>query len=145
MVGNWFLRLGVLFSLAGLALGTYMGMQHDFKLAAVHTHITTIGWIGMFLAGLFYNTISPTSEYIETIGSQMPKSAGLHLIVAFVGALAMTTGNAALVLDWTYSGTIGGQVFDHFAWGEKAMMGGSIGVAVAQVLFAINVLRGTSR
>jgi hypothetical protein len=33
MISQWFLRFGVLFALAGMSLGIYMGITHDHTLA----------------------------------------------------------------------------------------------------------------
>ncbi|MDR3372748.1 MAG: hypothetical protein P4L98_03365 [Ancalomicrobiaceae bacterium] len=144
MVGNWFLRLGALFGLVGMGLGIYMGMHHDFKLAPVHEHINVVGWLAMFAAGLYYNTISPSSEYIETIGSLMPKSAGFHLFFAFFGAVALAAGLTGSLLNLTYTGAISTLVFDNYAWGEPLMLAGSGLTVFAQFIFLINVFRGTS-
>jgi hypothetical protein len=145
MVGNWFLRFGALFGLGAIGLGIYMGYQHDLKLSPVQIQVAMIGWISLFLAGLFYSSIASASEYVETIGSLIPKSAGLHFFIALIGAIALVAGSVGVTLDLTYTGQIGSQAFDHFAWGDKVMFGGEILTGVAQLLFMLNVLRGTTK
>jgi cbb3-type cytochrome oxidase subunit 1 len=49
-----FLRLAVLFAAVGVSLGYFMGVTHDFTVAPVHAHINLLGWVSMFLYGLFY-------------------------------------------------------------------------------------------
>jgi len=145
MVGNWFLRFGAVFGLAAVGLGIYMGYQHDLKLSPVEVQINMIGWISLFLAGLYYSSISTASEYVETIGSLIPRSAGLHFFIALIGAIALIAGSVGLTLDLTYTGKIGTQVFENYAWGDKVMFAGSVLTGVAQLLFVLNVLRGTTR
>ena len=53
-MSNLFLRLGALFALAGVSLGYWMGMTEQFGLMPVHAHINLLGWVSMFLYGLFY-------------------------------------------------------------------------------------------
>ena len=145
MTGNLFLRFGALCGLAAVSLTIYMQYQQDMKLSAVGNTTLMYGWISMMLAGLFYSSISTTSEYIETVGSRMSFSAGLHLIIAWAGLIAPIGGSAARALNLTYTGTIGGQTFTDFAWGEKVTFAGNVATGVAQLLFLLNVFRGTSR
>lgn len=53
-IGHWFLRLGVLFGIAGIALGNVMGATNEFSLRPVHAHLNLLGWVAMTLFGLFY-------------------------------------------------------------------------------------------
>jgi hypothetical protein len=145
MVGNWFLRFGVLFGLAGIGLSIYMGYEHDQKLSPVQLPISMIGWVSLFLAGLYYNSISTASEYVETVGSLMPRTAGLHFFIALIGAVALIAGTIGLALNLTYTGTVGSQVFNNFPWGDKVTFAGTVLTGIAQFLFVINVLRGTNR
>jgi len=145
MIGNWFLRFGALFGVAGVGLAVYAGYHHDPKFASLQSQVMMIGWIGMMLAGLYYTSISTTSDYVETIGSLIPGSAGLHFWVALIGAAAIVAGTTGTALDLTYTGALGSQTFDKFAWGEPLALAGSGLTGLAQLLFLINVLRGTSR
>ena len=59
-VSNNFLRLGVLYALAGMSLGIWMGAHEDFTLKTVHAHINLLGFASMMLFGLFYRAF-PTA------------------------------------------------------------------------------------
>ena len=56
-MSNTFLRLGALFALAGVGLGYWMGMTEQFGLMPVHAHVNLLGWVSMFLYGLFYRAV----------------------------------------------------------------------------------------
>jgi hypothetical protein len=144
MIGNWFLRFGVLFGLAAAALGLYMHYKHDLKLSPVAVEVNMVGWVGMMIAGLFYSSISTTSEYVETVGSQIPRSAGLHFFLALIGAALVVAGSVGDTLQLTYSGTLGSMTFDAYAWGDQVTLAGAIVTGAAQLLFVFNVWRGTS-
>jgi hypothetical protein len=57
MIATVLLRLGVLFALCGMALGIAMGIRQDFTLAPAHAHINLVGFVGLFLAGLYYRLV----------------------------------------------------------------------------------------
>ncbi|WP_292225569.1 hypothetical protein [Brevundimonas sp.] len=56
-----FLRLAVLIALFGIGLGIFMAFSGQFELVSVHAHINLLGWVSMFLYGLFYRSF-PTAE-----------------------------------------------------------------------------------
>jgi|SRR5690606_18290321 Cbb3-type cytochrome oxidase, subunit 1 len=56
-MSNTFLRLGALFALAGVGLGYWMGVTEEFGLMPVHAHVNLLGWVSMFLYGLFYRAV----------------------------------------------------------------------------------------
>ena len=45
-------------ALAGMSLGIYMGIAQDHSLMPVHAHLNLIGWVTMFLMGLYYRRMS---------------------------------------------------------------------------------------
>jgi peptidoglycan/LPS O-acetylase OafA/YrhL len=53
-ISQWFLRLAVLYLIAGIALGIYMAASHDHSMHPVHAHLNLLGWVTLFLFGLFY-------------------------------------------------------------------------------------------
>jgi hypothetical protein len=61
-ISDRFLQLGVLFALAGMGLGVWMGKTEDFQLQAVHAHINLLGWVSMLLYGLVYRVIPKAAE-----------------------------------------------------------------------------------
>lgn len=56
-ISNWFLRLAVLYFIAGVGLGIHMASSHDYGLAPVHAHLNLLGWVSMALFGLFYRAV----------------------------------------------------------------------------------------
>jgi hypothetical protein len=145
MIGNWFLRFGALFGFASISLAIYAGYQHDTTFQPLLQPVTMAGWIGMFMAGLYYSSISTTSEYVETIGSQLPVTATLHFLCALLGAIALVAGGIAVIYNFSYTGSIASMAFDKFAWGEKVAFGGTVLTGVAQLFLLLNVLRGTAK
>lgn len=49
-----FFAAAVLYALAGMALGSYMGATQDFAMRPLHAHINLLGWAGLALMGAFY-------------------------------------------------------------------------------------------
>ncbi len=56
-LGNWFLRLAVLYLLVGVSLGLYMAASHDHTMHPVHAHLNLLGWVTMALFGLYYRSV----------------------------------------------------------------------------------------
>src|SRR5688572_11572155 len=81
-LSNAFLRVGVLFGLAGISLGYYMGASQEFTAAPVHAHVNLLGWVAMFLYGLFYRA-QPSAAM-----GLVPK---IHFWTNVAGVLVMTT------------------------------------------------------
>lgn len=53
-MSNWFLRLAVLYFIAGVSLGIFMAASHDYSMKPVHVHLNLLGWVSLGLFGLFY-------------------------------------------------------------------------------------------
>jgi hypothetical protein len=53
-MSNWFLRLAVLYLIAGVSLGLFMAASHDHSMFPVHAHLNLLGWVSLTLFGLFY-------------------------------------------------------------------------------------------
>lgn len=49
-----FLQIGILYLLAGIGLGIWMGKNEDFTLKDVHAHVNLIGGVLMLVSGLAY-------------------------------------------------------------------------------------------
>jgi hypothetical protein len=81
-------KLASITALIGVSLGIYMGIFEDHRLAPVHVHLNLIGWVSLFLFGLFYKS-HPTA-----IGM----AAAVQIAVASVGYIIMLSGLAGLLL-----------------------------------------------
>jgi hypothetical protein len=122
MISKWFLRFGVLFAIAGMCLGIYMAASHDHVLAPVHAHVNLLGWVTMFLAGLFY-AVRPECE---------GRLATLHLALAVLGLLVLAPGLTGIVLGQT-------------ALGEPLAAIGSIITLASVLVFAYVVFAAPAR
>ena len=85
-------RLAVVFAITGLILGVGMAASHNHALAPVHAHINLIGWVSLFLIGLFYER-----------RPQLDKSAGARwqVIIYTFGAVVLNASLAAMLLGNT--------------------------------------------
>ena len=93
--GAIWLKLAVLYLIAGVALGIMMGASEDFTMRPVHAHINLLGWATMALAGLVY------AVYPLAAASRLAKAHfWLHNISLPAMAIALAfvvAGNRALV------------------------------------------------
>lgn len=81
-------KLGSFTALVGVTLGIYMGISHDYLLGPVHVHLNLIGWVGMFLFGLFY----------KAHPSAIDRVAVVQVLLSAVGYIAMLSGLAGLLI-----------------------------------------------
>lgn len=93
-IGNWFLRIGVLYIIAGVTLGNIMGATGDHSLHPVHAHLNLLGWVAMSLFGLFYRAFP---------GAMAGTMAKVHFwiyvpvhLIQMVSLTLLYRGNAAL-------------------------------------------------
>jgi len=56
-MSNWFLRLAVLYLIAGVGLGLQMAASNDHSMFPVHAHLNLLGWVSLALFGLFYRVV----------------------------------------------------------------------------------------
>jgi hypothetical protein len=82
-MSNMFLRLAVLFALIGVSIGYWMGATHQFVVSPVHAHINLLGWVSMFLYGLFYRS------FPDAASGLLPK---IHMGLAVIGMPVMMIG-----------------------------------------------------
>jgi hypothetical protein len=118
MISSLLLRASTIFLLCGLVFGITMGIRADFTLAPAHAHLNLIGFVLMFLAGLYYRIV-PTAG----AGLLAKIQAGLHI----AGAIVFPIGIAQVLLG-------GSEAFTIF---------GSFVVLAAMALFAWIVFRTT--
>ena len=123
-LSNAFLRLAVVFILIGVGLGYYMGSTQNFTAAPVHAHINLLGWVSMFLYGLFYRANPDAAEGL------LPK---VHFWAALVGFLIFMPALAVEVL----------QVKSMLALAQIGLIAGPTIVVVGMILFAVIVFGAT--
>lgn len=91
-VSQWFLRLSVLYLIAGVSLGIFMAASHDHSMHPVHAHLNLLGWVTMALFGLFYRA------WPEAAASRLAKAHfWLYVPAHFVQMVAL----AALFRGYT--------------------------------------------
>jgi hypothetical protein len=120
-----FLRLAVLFAALGVSLGYFMGVTHDFTVAPVHAHINLLGWVSMFLYGLFYRAFP---------GAQ---SGALPLIHFWLAVLGMPIMMAALAVQLLGVSSLMG-------FAAIGIVAGPTLVVLGMFMFAAIVFYGTS-
>jgi hypothetical protein len=52
-LSNRFMLFAIAAGVGGMTLGFGMGVTQDFRLAPAHAHMNLLGWVSMFLYGLF--------------------------------------------------------------------------------------------
>ena len=79
------------FALAGMGLGIWMGITGPevFNYASVHAHINLVGWVTLFLYGLWYRGVSKTA---------LGGLAEVHYWCALVGAILLVLGIVGAVV-----------------------------------------------
>lgn len=104
-MSNAFLRLGVVFALIGVGLGYWMGASQQFTASPVHAHINLLGWVSMFLYGLFYRAFPAAAA-----GWLAKAHLGLSVIglLIFMPALAIKLLHVESVLGLAEPGLMAG-------------------------------------
>ncbi len=74
-----------------MSLGIAMGMAQDFRLAPAHAHLNLLGWVSMFLYGLFYRCVPEAARGI------LPR---LQFWLATIGLGLMVPGLAFVLLGY---------------------------------------------
>ncbi len=81
-------KISSFIAVVGVSLGVYMGLSTDHSLAPVHVHLNLIGWVSVFLFGLFYRM------HPSAIG----KAAIAQVAMSVIGSVTMLSGLAGLLL-----------------------------------------------
>lgn len=110
------LRLSVLYLMAGVVLGIVMGATENFTLRSVHAHVNPLGWATLPLSGLVY------AAYPKAAASRLGR---IHFWVHNLALPAMIGSLTALLFGHT-------EVVPAFVMSELAAAGGLI-------VFACNV------
>jgi hypothetical protein len=75
-----FLQLGVLFALAGMGLGVWMGATENIQFAPVHAHINLLGWVSMLIYGIIYRVLPQATQGVLPV---------IHFWLAVLSLLVM--------------------------------------------------------
>jgi hypothetical protein len=118
MLASNLLRVSVVLIIVGMCMGIGMAMAQDFRLMPAHAHLNLVGFVSLFLAGLYYHTVP------QAAASPL---ATWHAWIAVIGAVVFPIGIAAVLL--------GGAQYEIFA------IAGSLIVLTAMLLFAVIVFR----
>lgn len=91
-----FLLAGVT-ALVGMSLGIYMGLAQDHSLTPVHAHLNLLGWVTMFLMGLYYRIHERALGCLATlqVGASV---AGYVSMMAGLATLISTGRNSVMPL-----------------------------------------------
>lgn len=115
-------RTAVICAALGMSMGLMMGGSHNFALAPAHAHLNLLGWVSLFLFGIFYK-LHPAAD-TSLLGR-------IQVILWTVGTLVMATGVSLI-----YSGNA--------AVGEPLGGMGSVATFVGLILFIRVVYVATS-
>jgi len=116
-IDGLFLRVSVVYFLAGMLLGIFMGMSDDHSQMPTHAHVNLLGWASMALYALVYRS------WPEAAHSSL---APWHFWIANVGSLVLVVGVAGIMAG-------------HEATFDPIVVVGSIHSLVGALLFAIIV------
>ena len=89
-IDAFFLRMAVLYAIAGMVLGIVMAMSEDHSQMPTHAHINLVGWASMALYAVVYRV------WPEAAASRL---AWWHFALANLGTLTMIVGVAAIMSD----------------------------------------------
>jgi hypothetical protein len=76
------IRLGAIFGLLGAIIGSDMAGSGNYQIRPVHAHILVVGWLSIFVWGLFYRVFKIKSTKLVTA----------HGWTAGIGAVGLTAG-----------------------------------------------------
>jgi hypothetical protein len=92
MLATNLLRVSVLAGIVGFLLGIVMGIREDFVLVPAHAHLNLLGYVGLFLAALYYSAVPAAAA---------SRLAVIHAWLAVAGAIVLPAGIAAVLLGGT--------------------------------------------
>ena len=86
-----FLRIAVLYVIAGMALGIFMALSEDHTMMPAHAHMNLLGWVSMALYAAVYRI------WPETAQSPL---ARWHFWLANIGTLVGVVGIAGIMAGY---------------------------------------------
>ncbi|HKU07636.1 MAG TPA: hypothetical protein VJR30_16315 [Bradyrhizobium sp.] len=120
-MSNLLFRVGISLGLIGVTGGIIMGIMQDFRLAPAHAHLNLVGFVILFLAGLYYRVVP------QAAASQL---ARYQVAVSILGAVVFPVGIAAVTLG------------KHETWAPLVIFGSLI-VLAGLLMFATVVFQST--
>ena len=112
----WFVTVGAVLGLLGMAWGIQMAITQDHTLAPGHAHNNLIGFVTMVIYGVYYKLVPAAAQ---------TRLALVHFGVALVGALTIGIGVAMAT---------SGQ-------GEWLAQIASIATIIGMVIFVVTIFR----
>lgn len=97
-LSNRFLTISVAAGLCGMSLGLGMGMTGDFRLAPAHAHLNLLGFVSMFLYGLFYRCVPQAAEGVLPRVQFWLAASGLAVMVPALVFVLLGHGGAEPVV-----------------------------------------------
>lgn len=80
-ISVYYFRTAILFLIAGISLGLYMSINHNYDAVGAHAHINLLGWVTMMVFG-FYFALHP--------GKAASRLARIQYFIYTAGVLVMT-------------------------------------------------------
>ncbi|HEY4136285.1 MAG TPA: cytochrome-c oxidase [Alphaproteobacteria bacterium] len=118
-IERFFFRIAVLYALIGMCAGIAMAATQNFAPAPAHAHLLLLGWLSMFVYGIFYK-MHPQTQGKLAIAQFWAANVGLWGLVS--GIFLIVTGH-------------------HQA--EPLAAVGGLCALLGMILFAVQVFRGT--
>lgn len=89
-IDTWFIVIGLLFALTGMAVGIWTGINRAFEFSSLHAHINLVGFVMSVLFGLIHRA------YPQLRGSVL---ATAHFWLHLVGTLVLVAGKYLVAVE----------------------------------------------
>lgn len=113
------IRFGAIFGFIGTLIGSIMSGQMEYSLRPIHAHALLVGWLSVFVWGIFYYIV-PMKRLILV---------KVHSLLGMIGAFGLTSGMYLYYIDG--QGLPEGLRLTYF------IIGGSV-LLIAFFLFMVN-------
>ena len=74
------MRVAVVMIIIGMLLGIAMGISGGHSLYPAHAHLNLVGFVLMFLAGLYYHTVPSAAVTVATRCRSLPTPASVQAL-----------------------------------------------------------------
>jgi cbb3-type cytochrome oxidase subunit 1 len=85
-------RVAVLCVIAGMAMGIGMAASHDHSLMPAHAHLNLLGWVSLFLFGIYYERRPALDR---------SRLAAIQVVIWSVSTVVLTVAVSAIHLGYT--------------------------------------------